>query len=66
MNRAEALLFALMKSENPAASALARTYPGGRSAFISAMNAKARSLGMNSNTLYGIDWFASWQCCFST
>ena len=48
MNRAEALLFALMKSENPAASALARTFPGGRSAFISAMNAKARSLGMNS------------------
>ncbi len=28
MNRAEALLLALMKSENPAASALARTYPG--------------------------------------
>ena len=48
MNRAEALLFALMKSENPAASALARTFPGGRSAFYSAMNAKARSLGMNS------------------
>lgn len=48
MNRAEALLFALMKSENPAAAALARTYPGGRSAFIAAMNAKARALGMNS------------------
>lgn len=48
MNRAEALLFALMKSENPAAAALARTYPGGRSAFISAMNAKAKALGMNS------------------
>ncbi|USE83074.1 D-alanyl-D-alanine endopeptidase PBP7/8 [Acinetobacter tibetensis] len=48
MNRAEALLFALMKSENPAAAALARTYPGGRSAFISAMNAKARALGMSS------------------
>lgn len=48
MNRAEVLLFALMKSENPAASALARTYPGGRSAFYSAMNAKARSLGMHS------------------
>lgn len=48
MNRAEALLFALMKSENPAAAALARTYPGGRSAFFSAMNAKARSLGMHS------------------
>ena len=27
MNRAEVLLFALMKSENPAAAALARTYP---------------------------------------
>ena len=48
MNRAEALLFALMKSENPAASALARTYPGGRSAFIAAMNKKAKALGMNS------------------
>lgn len=48
MNRAEALLFALMKSENPAAAALARTYPGGRSAFISAMNAKAKALGMHS------------------
>ncbi|NNG81567.1 serine hydrolase [Acinetobacter sp. ANC 5378] len=48
MNRAEALLFALMKSENPAAAALARTYPGGRAAFVSAMNAKAKSLGMNS------------------
>lgn len=48
MNRAEALLFALMKSENPAASALARTFPGGRAAFISAMNAKAKSLGMYS------------------
>ena len=48
MNRAEALLVALMKSENPAASALARTYPGGRSAFYAAMNKKARELGMNS------------------
>ncbi|MDA3509139.1 D-alanyl-D-alanine endopeptidase PBP7/8 [Acinetobacter junii] len=48
MNRAELLLFALMKSENPAAAALARTYPGGRSAFVAAMNAKARQLGMAS------------------
>ena len=48
MNRAEALLFALMKSENPAAAALARTYPGGRSAFIAAMNSKAKALGMHS------------------
>ena len=51
MNRAEALLFALMKSENPAASALARTYPGGRAAFIAAMNTKAKQLGM-TNTHY--------------
>ena len=49
MNRAEALLFALMKSENPAAAALARTYPGGRSAFVAAMNSKARALGMTSS-----------------
>ncbi|TXJ10297.1 MAG: D-alanyl-D-alanine endopeptidase [Acinetobacter sp.] len=48
MNRAELLLAALMKSENPAAAALARTYPGGRSAFIAAMNNKARQLGMTS------------------
>lgn len=48
MNRAEMLLVALMKSENPAAAALARTYPGGRAAFVTAMNAKARQLGMNS------------------
>ena len=50
MNRAELLLFALMKSENPAAAALARTYPSGRSAFIAAMNAKAKQLGMNDTS----------------
>jgi len=52
MNRAEALLFALMKSENPAAAALARTYPGGKPAFVAAMNAKARALGMTSTKYY--------------
>lgn len=52
MNRAEVLLVALMKSENPAAAALARTYPGGRTAFVAAMNQKARDLGMTS-TFYG-------------
>lgn len=52
MNRAEVLLVALMKSENPAAAALARTYPGGKEAFMAAMNQKARSLGMTS-TFYG-------------
>lgn len=48
LNRAEVLLLALMKSENPAAAALARTYPGGRAAFVAAMNAKARQLGMHA------------------
>lgn len=48
MNRAELLLMTLMKSENPAAKSLARNYPGGYDAFMRAMNAKARSLGMNS------------------
>lgn len=44
--RSELLKLALMASENRAASALARTYPGGTQAAIAAMNAKARSLGM--------------------
>jgi D-alanyl-D-alanine endopeptidase (penicillin-binding protein 7) len=37
---------ALMSSENRAAAALARTYPGGLPAFVEAMNRKADSLGM--------------------
>jgi D-alanyl-D-alanine endopeptidase (penicillin-binding protein 7) len=44
--RAEALKLALMASENRAASALARTFPGGMDAFVDAMNAKAFELGM--------------------
>lgn len=48
MNRAELLLMALMKSENPAAKSLARHYPGGYDAFMRAMNQKAQSLGMTS------------------
>ena len=46
MSRETALLLALMSSENRAAHALARHYPGGLHAFIAAMNAKAQSLGM--------------------
>jgi len=46
LTRQEALLLALMASENRAAHALSRTYPGGRDAFVAAMNAKARSLGL--------------------
>lgn len=46
MSRETALLLALMSSENRAANALARHYPGGMPAFLSAMNVKAQSLGM--------------------
>ena len=48
MNRAELLLMALMKSENPAAKTLARNYPGGYDAFMRAMNRKAQDIGMSS------------------
>src|SRR3989339_374181 len=44
--RSELLKLALMASENRAAFALARTYPGGYDAAIAAMNAKARELDM--------------------
>jgi len=47
--RGDMLLLALMSSENRAAMALSRDYPGGRAAFIAQMNAKARSLGMTSS-----------------
>ena len=47
----EMLHLALMSSENRAAHALGRQYPGGLDAFVSAMNAKARLLGM-SDTHY--------------
>lgn len=46
LTRDELLLLALMSSENRAAAALGRTYPGGTEAFVSAMNAKAQLLGM--------------------
>ena len=46
LSRGELMLLALMASENRAAAALGRTYPGGQSAFVAAMNAKAVELGM--------------------
>ncbi len=49
LSRANMLHIALMSSENRAASALGRHYPGGIRAFVVAMNAKARELGMNSS-----------------
>lgn len=48
LTRSELLKLALMASENRAAAALARTYPGGYSAAIAAMNTKARELGMQN------------------
>jgi D-alanyl-D-alanine endopeptidase (penicillin-binding protein 7) len=44
--REELLRLALMSSENRAAAALSRHYPGGREAFVSAMNQKAQVLGL--------------------
>ena len=46
LTRGEMLHLALMSSENRAAHALGRNYPGGLDAFVAAMNAKAASLGM--------------------
>lgn len=46
LTRGEMLHLALMSSENRAAHALGRNYPGGLSAFVAAMNRKARELGL--------------------
>jgi D-alanyl-D-alanine endopeptidase (penicillin-binding protein 7) len=46
LTRGELLHLALMSSENRAANALGRTYPGGLQAFVPLMNAKAMMLGM--------------------
>ena len=52
LNRAEMLLMMMMKSENPAAKALARTDPMGYDNFIARMNQKARELGMTQTRYY--------------
>jgi D-alanyl-D-alanine endopeptidase (penicillin-binding protein 7) len=49
LTRGDLLHLALMSSENRAAHALGRNYPGGVTAFVKAMNEKARSLGMTSS-----------------
>jgi D-alanyl-D-alanine endopeptidase (penicillin-binding protein 7) len=48
LTRYELLQLALMSSENRAAAAIGRNYPGGIQAFISAMNVKAAMLGMKN------------------
>lgn len=47
LSREDMLHIALMSSENRAAAALSRYFPGGRPAFLAAMNRKAKQLGMN-------------------
>ncbi|HEF5869574.1 TPA: serine hydrolase [Burkholderia cenocepacia] len=46
LSRRDMFHIALMSSENRAAAALSRDYPGGRTAFVNAMNREARRLGM--------------------
>jgi serine-type D-Ala-D-Ala endopeptidase (penicillin-binding protein 7) len=59
LSRKNMLRLALMASENRAASALSRYYPGGRKAFVAAMNKKAQQLGLK-NTHFkestGLNW----------
>ena len=50
LTRGEALHLALMSSENRAAHALGRSFPGGLPQFVNAMNNKAQSLGMKGST----------------
>jgi D-alanyl-D-alanine endopeptidase (penicillin-binding protein 7) len=50
LSRQEALHLALMSSENRAAHALGRNYPGGLPKAVEAMNAKARQLGMKDSS----------------
>lgn len=52
LTREDMLRLALMSSENRAASALARYYPGGMPAFVAAMNAKAAALGLHDTRYY--------------
>ncbi|MEI6836991.1 MAG: D-alanyl-D-alanine endopeptidase [Alcaligenaceae bacterium] len=49
LSRSDMLHLALMSSENRAANALGRNYPGGLTAFVAAMNNKAKELGMTQS-----------------
>ena len=51
VSRGALLQLALLPSENRAAAALARTYPGGSAAFNDALQAKIRHLGLRRTTL---------------
>jgi len=49
LTRREMILLAIMSSENRAATALGRNFPGGMTAFVAAMNKKAVELGMTNS-----------------
>ena len=49
LSRREMILLAIMASENRAATALGRTWPGGTRQFVIAMNNKAAKLGMSAS-----------------
>lgn len=49
LSRQDMIMLAIMSSENRAAAALGRNYPGGTEQFVSAMNAKAALLGMSQS-----------------
>ena len=57
LTRGEMLHLALMSSENRAAHALGRTYPGGLATFVSLMNAKSPHAWHDGYALCGTDWF---------
>jgi D-alanyl-D-alanine endopeptidase (penicillin-binding protein 7) len=49
LSREQMLMLAVMASENRAATALGRTFPGGMKAFVAQMNQKAKQLGMHDS-----------------
>jgi len=49
LTRKEMILLAIMSSENRAAAALGRTFPGGMQQFVTQMNARAAALGMRNS-----------------
>lgn len=50
LTRKELLSIALIASDNRAASAISNSYPGGKKAFVQAMNVKAKQLGMDDTS----------------
>jgi D-alanyl-D-alanine endopeptidase (penicillin-binding protein 7) len=59
ITRADLLRLALMASENRAAQTLARAYPGGKTAFVKTMNAKAKLLGMTQSRFHDASGLSS-------